>query len=78
MPGIKFDITKFFAVVVAAVAILAAYGWYVGVEGAKELLMFVLGGIIGIVNPTPAKETIEISTPQNYRVKISATIEEAA
>jgi len=72
----KLNITSFFAVVVAVVAFIAALGWYVGVPGAKELLMFVLGGIIGIVNPTPAKETIEISIPANYKVEVQATIKQ--
>jgi len=73
--GVK-NITSFFAIVIAVIALVAALGWYAGVPGAKELLMFILGGIIGIVNPSPARETIEISVPANYRVKVQATIEE--
>ena len=72
----RFDITRFFAIVVAIVVLVAAYGWYIGVPGAKELLMFVLGGIIGVVNPSPSKETIEISVPSNYKVTISAEIKQ--
>lgn len=72
----RFNITSFFAIVVAGIAILAAYGWYVGLPGAKELLMFLLGGIIGMVNPAPAKETVEISVPASYTVKVSAEIVE--
>jgi len=71
---VKLNITSFFAVIIAIIALLAAWGWYAGVPGAKELLMFILGGIIGIVNPAPAKETIEISVPANYRVEVQATV----
>ena len=74
--GLKFDITRFFAVVIAVVALVAAYGWYAGIPGAKELLMFILGGIIGVVNPSPPKETIEISVPANYSVEASVSVKE--
>jgi len=72
----RFNITNFFAVIVALVALIAAAGWYMGIPGAKELLMFVLGGIIGVVNPAPAKETIEISAPANYKIEVNATIKQ--
>ena len=66
----------FFAVVVATCLGVTLYAWFMGIEGAKELVMFLLGAVVGFLSPTPEREKVEISAPAQYKIKVEAIVEE--
>ena len=66
----------FFAVVVAICLGVTMYAWAIGIEGAKELVMFLLGAVVGFLSPAPEREKIEISVPKQYRVEAHIDVKE--